>query len=63
MDLPVEGSSEEEEYYIVEKILDKKKEGKKIFYYVKWVGYPESENTWEPLSNLTNVKQMLKEFD
>ena len=42
----------DDEYYIVEKILDRKKEGKKFLYKVKWEGYPESSCTWEPLSNL-----------
>lgn len=53
----------EDEYYIVEKILDRKKEGKKFLYKVKWEGYPESSCTWEPLSNLQNVREMVKDFD
>ena len=28
---------------------------------VKWKGYPESENTWEPERNLRNCQQLLKE--
>ncbi|CDW72830.1 m-phase phosphoprotein 8 [Stylonychia lemnae] len=49
--------------FTVEKILDKRKEGRRIFYLVKWEGYAEDQATWEPLSNLQNVKELLKEFD
>ena len=30
-------------------------------YFVKWLGYEESENTWEPLKNL-DCQDKLKEF-
>ena len=54
---------EADNYYTVEKILDKKKQGKKNMFLVKWEGYPESEATWEPSSNLRNVKDMLTLFE
>ena len=47
----------------VEKIMDRKIEKRKKFYLIKWLGYPESANTWEPLNNLKNIKNMVKEFD
>ena len=53
----------EEEYFNVEKILDKRKLGNKCEYLVKWENYPESDATWEPLANLRNVKDMVKEFN
>lgn len=31
-------------------------------YLVKWVGYREEENTWEPKSHLTNCPKILKDF-
>jgi Chromo (CHRromatin Organisation MOdifier) domain len=34
--------------YEVEKILTSQKIGQGTQYLVKWKGYPESENTWEP---------------
>jgi len=43
---------EEEEEYSVEKILDKRTKGGKVEYLIKWEGYPDSENTWEPQDNL-----------
>jgi hypothetical protein len=43
-------------------------QGKKImneipYYFVKWAGYPESDNTWEPYSNLEEVKGMVEEYE
>ena len=51
--------------YDVEKILDSRKprsKRKKIEYYIKWLDYPDSENSWEPVSALGNVKDMIAEF-
>ena len=32
-------------------------------YFVKWLGYPLSQSTWEPLKNLQFVKDMLEEYE
>ena len=53
----------EEKFYTVEKILERKKVGKKTLYYVKWEGFPSEQGTWEPLQNLKNVKEMVKDFE
>ena len=31
-------------------------------YFVKWVGWDESNNTWEPKQNLVGCTEKLKEF-
>lgn len=56
-------SSSDIKLFEVEKILDKRTRNRKIEYKVKWVNYPISECTWEPISNLRNVKQMINEFE
>ena len=53
----------EKEYYDVEKILDKKRIRGKYRYLIKWKGYPMEQCTWEPISNLENVKSMVDEFE
>uniref|UniRef100_A0A0N4Z1M1 Chromo domain-containing protein n=1 Tax=Parastrongyloides trichosuri TaxID=131310 RepID=A0A0N4Z1M1_PARTI len=45
--------SSDSEEYIVEDIVDKKIGRKGIIYYkIKWQGYSDRDNTWEPESNL-----------
>ena len=48
----------EVDFLISRKIINKKK-----FYLVKWLNYPINESTWEPLSHLYNVKNLVEEFD
>lgn len=50
--------------YIVDKIIDKKKEKNKIFYLIKWKGYNDSHNTWEPKTNLiVDTPDLIKEYE
>ena len=44
-----------EEEYEAEKILDIRNYKKRIEYLVKWKGYDNTENTWEPAKHLINA--------
>jgi len=47
--------------YEVERILGKRTRKGKTEYLIKWVGYEESENTWEPTYHL-NCPDKVREF-
>lgn len=40
------------DYFEVEQIIERRKKGRGWQYLVKWKGYDDSQNTWEPLKNL-----------
>jgi len=43
--------------------LDKKVQGGKTLYKIKWQGYSEAQCTWEPASNVVYVQDMIDEFE
>jgi len=52
---------EDEGVYEVEKVLEKRFRKGRAEYFVKWKNYDET--TWEPLKNLTNVKDLIDKFE
>ena len=54
----------EHEHYEVEKIVDSKPSPNKrgILYFVKWTGYPASENQWIPASGMKHASDLVKQF-
>jgi len=55
-------SINEEEEFEVEEILDVRKHYGKTQYLIKWKGYPLSDASWEPKSNL-NCPELIKKFN
>ena len=56
-------SSINEIEYEIEKIIGKRIIKGEIEYKVKWLGYDESQSTWEPMENLINAKEAIKEYE
>jgi hypothetical protein len=52
-----------EEEYQVECIMGHQKmgQGKKLQYLVKWMGYPNSDNTWEPVTQI-HTPDLIKQY-
>ena len=51
-----------EEEYKVEKILSSRRHGSNYKYLIKWKGYPNSDNLWEPEENLVNARKKLNKY-
>jgi len=54
----VEGTPE----YEVEEIMDSQLKHDKLEFLVKWSGYTDDYNTWEPEANCANSRDIIKEF-
>ncbi|GEM08045.1 transposase [Rhodotorula toruloides] len=53
---PIDVDGEEE--FEVEAIVDKKGKGRGLRYLVKWRGYPDMDNGWEPLANVKGTEAL-----
>ena len=54
---------DENPYWHVEEIRDVQVDVKgKLMYLVKWAGYPENQNSWEPEENCSLARRLVTEF-
>jgi len=61
-----EGEEEsDEEVYEVERVVDYAycKQSEEGLYYVKWLGWPEDQNTWEPIANLSCREKLIQFYN
>ena len=57
-----EVNENEEEVYKVEEILGHRNRRGKIYYRIKWEGYDDTQNTWEPEENLIDCPELLESY-
>lgn len=55
-------SNDDDDNYIVETILSKRMNRGTIEYYLRWKGYTDADNTWEPIDNL-DCDALIDEFE
>ncbi|RID68631.1 hypothetical protein BRARA_C00778 [Brassica rapa] len=58
-----DGSKVAEEFYEVEAIRHKRVHKGEVQYLIKWKGWPETDNTWEPLENLQSLSASIDAFE
>ncbi|CAH2010597.1 unnamed protein product [Acanthoscelides obtectus] len=59
---PTSDPEEAQEEYVVEKIIDSRTNEKGVTeYLLKWIGYDDKDNTWEPEENL-DCPSLIKAF-
>ena len=49
--------------YQVEAILDRRGHRESAEYLIKWMNFSKKDATWEPISNLSNIRNMIKKFN
>ena len=51
-----------EKEFEIKEVLNSKFMRSRLFYLVKWKGYPISENSWQPAINLKNAPELVNSF-
>ena len=60
----MEVDTEDKPLYTIDKIINSRRFSSGVKYLIRWEGYSEDNDTWEPMENLStdSIKQLLIEF-
>jgi hypothetical protein len=53
---------DDQEEWEVERILDVRRKGNRADYYVRWKGFSEAHDSWEPEENMRHASNLIEEF-
>lgn len=59
----IKADNDQESEWEIEKIVDKRRRRNRVEYLVKWKGYDSHDNQWLPVSQLTNSRDVIKDFE
>lgn len=60
--LQVPNIIDDTEEYEVSQIINHRMRGKKMEYLIRWAGWSEYFNTWEPIDNLTHAREAIQQY-
>lgn len=50
-------------YYEVEKVVDRRERRSAVEYLIRWKGFSQDEDTWQPLSHLRGISKLVEKFN
>ena len=59
---PSNVTEDRDEEYEVKSIIDSRYKGRRLEYLVQWKGWSATDRTWEPVSNLGNAAEAVRDF-
>lgn len=52
-----------DQQFEIEKVIKRRKKGGKFEYFVKWKGFGDDDNSWEPANNLADCQRLMQACD